>query len=82
LILLAFEPDFGHRIPDPFLALCEILVDFPAWQRLSSEKSRSSEEIETIVGDALVALARDQAFAGRAKKIASQIHVETRRQPT
>jgi AcrR family transcriptional regulator len=58
LIALALEPAFGKRTPPGLQALCEVLLDFSAWQQLTTDPSLSSERAEAIVGDALIALVR------------------------
>lgn len=53
---LALEPAFGTPPPTALLALCEILLDFWAWQRLASEQGLEPAEAETVLSDALTAL--------------------------
>jgi len=53
---LALEPAFGTPPPAALLALCEILLDYPAWQRLVSDQGFESAEAETALTDALTAL--------------------------
>lgn len=54
----ALEPVFGTPPPVALLALCEILLDFSAWQRLASEQELEPAEAETAVYDALAALVK------------------------
>ncbi|MDP6708693.1 MAG: TetR/AcrR family transcriptional regulator [Alphaproteobacteria bacterium] len=58
LIALALAPAFGNAPPASLVALCEILLDFPAWQRLDGEPGLGPTEAESVLADALVALAR------------------------
>ncbi len=53
---LALEPAFGMPPPAALLAICEILLDFSAWQRLASEQGLEPAEAETVLSDALTAL--------------------------
>ena len=52
LVEMALEPAFGAVPPPELVALCEILVSFPAWQRLSAEPS----DCEAALSDALITL--------------------------
>ena len=65
LIALALAPAFGPRPPEALAALCEILLDFPAWQRFASERGPSGEDAETVLAEALIALARQHGAAAR-----------------
>jgi AcrR family transcriptional regulator len=65
LIALALEPAVGKRVPATLAALCDLLLDFPAWLRLVSDPalSREAGQAEAIVGDALTGLVRDHVPA-------------------
>jgi AcrR family transcriptional regulator len=63
LVALALEPGFGKRAPAALVALCDVLLDFPAWQRLTSEPRVSPEAARSLLGDALVALVRERRLA-------------------
>jgi TetR/AcrR family transcriptional regulator, transcriptional repressor of bet genes len=63
LILLALAPSFGTSPPAALAALCECLVDYPAWERLTQERGLSDAEAATALGDALIALAREHGSA-------------------
>lgn len=80
LIALALAPAFGPRPPESLLILCDILLDYSAWQRLTSGKNLSGEEIETVVVAALLALVRDFAATGRPPHNAGHTYIGTRRQ--
>jgi AcrR family transcriptional regulator len=54
LVEMALEPAFDAAPPPELVALCEVLVSFPAWQRLSAEPS----DCETALSDALTTLTR------------------------
>lgn len=84
LVALALEPAFGKRAPAGLLALCEVLLDFPAWQRITTGSRLPDEEAETIVGDALVALVRERdARTGYRRRAASRADIaSTGRRPT
>jgi hypothetical protein len=66
LIELALAPAFGAAPPAALTVLCEILLDFPAWQRLVVEQGFSQAEAETVLAETLVALARQHNAAARA----------------
>jgi len=55
LVLLALEPAFAREPPAPLLALCDILLDFPAWQRLTGDRAIGSGGAEAVLFDALMA---------------------------
>ena len=59
LIEMALEPAFGRQPPEALVALCEILLDFPAWQRLARDKSAGADELADSIGRGLSALARE-----------------------
>lgn len=59
LLDLALAPAFGRRAPAPLVALCEILLDFPAWQRLARDEKTGGETVETALARGLLALARE-----------------------
>lgn len=65
LIALALAPAFGSRVPGALIRLCEILLDFPAWQRLTGNPSLSGKKAETILSEALIALAREYSQGNR-----------------
>ena len=65
LILLALAP-LGLEPPPTLLALFEILLDFPAWQRLAQDPALPGDAAETTLADTLIALARGHAAAGAA----------------
>jgi AcrR family transcriptional regulator len=67
LIDLALEPAFGRRAPARLVALCDLLLDFPAWQRLASDPDLpdGADRAEAIIADALTVLIREHAPAGR-----------------
>lgn len=52
----ALEPAFGARPPSAILALCDILLDFSAWQRLVGGREPAQAEAETVLTGALAAL--------------------------
>jgi AcrR family transcriptional regulator len=75
MIELALAPDFGDVPPPALVALCEILLDFSAWQRLSSERGLAPGDAETALGDALVAIVKEHGAArapGRPRKSRTQ----------
>lgn len=81
LILMAFQPAFGPRPPELLVALCGILLDFPAWQRLAHDEGISADAVEKTLGEALLALAREHLSAmGRAP--AAGRAIARRRRPT
>lgn len=57
LILMALAPAFGRHPPDTLVAVCEVLLDFPSWQRLARDGNASADEVESMLAEALVALA-------------------------
>jgi len=59
LLDLALAPAFSRRPPDTLTALCEILLDFPAWQRLARDEEAGGEAVETVLARGLLALARE-----------------------
>jgi AcrR family transcriptional regulator len=59
LIVLALEPAFGPAPPEPLIALCNVLLDFPAWQSLTEVKSLGPEEAEALIAETLIALVRE-----------------------
>ena len=56
LVERALAPAFGTPPPTALLALCQILLDFSAWQRLTSDQGLEPAEAETVLTDALSAL--------------------------
>jgi AcrR family transcriptional regulator len=58
LIELALEPAFGRRPPPPLSALCDILLDFPAWQRLARTEDDAGRQA-AVLARGLLAVARD-----------------------
>jgi AcrR family transcriptional regulator len=60
LIAEALEPDFGPRPPQKLVAVAEVLLDFPAWQRLTRNGRAAVEDAAQTIADALLALARDR----------------------
>jgi len=69
LMELALEPAFGASPPAALMALCEILLDFSAWQRLESDQGLEPAEAEAVLSGALIALVEmhrsTTAVAGR-----------------
>lgn len=63
LICLALEPAFGQDPPVPLVALCDILLDFPAWQRLARDKTIAADEVAAVIAQALLVLAREHLSA-------------------
>jgi AcrR family transcriptional regulator len=76
LIALALAPTFGQRPPPSLCALWALLLDFSAWQRLTSDGRLSDDEAAAAVTDALLALIRSGGTAG------STDHLRPRRSPT
>ena len=64
------------------MALCEILLDFPAWQRFAGERGPSGEEAETVLAEALIALARQHGAADRQARGAGRSKSRTGRRLT
>ena len=60
LIVQALTPAFDTPPPASLVALCEILLDFPAWQRLTGEQGPGADAAEAALGDALAALVAAQ----------------------
>jgi len=56
LIELALAPAFGTTPPPDLLALCQALLDFPAWQRLAGEEGLDPAGREAALAGALITL--------------------------
>jgi len=82
LIALALAPAFGPHPPEPLLALAEVLLDFPAWQRIGRDGKRSGDAAGEIVAQALVVLARAYIPAPRPAGSRGRARPPTRRQST
>ena len=80
LIELALAPAFGRRPPEPLLALCDILLDFPSWQRLAREEDDAERQAATLA-KALLALARDYLAAAERAGVAEPSKIRRRRSP-
>lgn len=52
----ALAPAFGAAPPAALVAPCEILLGFPAWQRLASDQALEPAEAEAVLVGALMAL--------------------------
>ena len=76
LTRLAVTPAFAKAPPPALVTLCEILLDFPAWQRLTDAQNPAAAEAETVLTDALVALVRRQAGARPAPRRRSKSRTE------
>jgi AcrR family transcriptional regulator len=61
LIVLAVEPAFGSHPPEAFIAVCAVLLEFPAWESLTNQGRLSTDAAEAALTDALVELAEAQA---------------------
>jgi AcrR family transcriptional regulator len=59
LIAIALEPAFGPRPPAALLTLSETLLDFASWQRLTRDRELKDDEVEHVLAEALLALARE-----------------------
>ncbi len=59
LIEVALQPAFGRRPPGGLIALCEVLLDFPSWQRLAAAAEVTAEPAEAALARGLTALARE-----------------------
>jgi AcrR family transcriptional regulator len=58
LLALALAPAFGARPPEPLLSLCESLLDFPSWERLTGEYGLDDAATARTMSAGLLALAR------------------------
>ncbi|SRR5579875_64206 len=56
LLGAALAPAFGKNPPQRLAALCESLLDFPAWQTLTGDGRLSDDEAEAALVDALTTL--------------------------
>lgn len=61
LIALALTPGFGTAPPAKLVTLCEVLLDFTAWQRLSADGTRDDADVAPLLAQALMAIIRDRA---------------------
>lgn len=66
LIEEALAPTFGPQPPAAQVAVCECLLEFPAWQRLTLERGLSDDEAEVALAAALAAVANAHAAASAA----------------
>jgi AcrR family transcriptional regulator len=69
LIELALEPAFGRRPPPALVALCDILLDFPAWQRLAREADDADQQA-AVLARGLLAVAREHLPAAACTRTA------------
>ena len=76
---LALRPAFATPVPAALLALSEILLDFPAWQRLESEQGLAPAEAETVLSDALAALVALHRAAATATAVRRRTKPRTKR---
>lgn len=74
LIELALAPAFAGTPPSALVALCEILLDFSAWQRLEGEAALGPAAREAVLGDALIALVRAHGEANPEPKGSTDDH--------
>lgn len=58
LLTLALAPVFGTRPPEPLLSLCESVLDFPSWERLTGEYGLDDGNAVQAISAGLLALAR------------------------
>ena len=58
LLGLALSPAFGKRPPEPLLSLCESVLDFPSWERLTAEYGLDEVDTARAMSEGLLALAR------------------------
>ena len=58
LLTLALAPAFGTRPPEPLLSLCESVLDFPSWERLTGEYGLDDANTVGAMSEGLRALAR------------------------
>ena len=72
LIELALTPAFGPRAPEALVALCEILLDFSAWERLARNKGLAGEQGTAAITDALITLTRVHAPIAHRKSVADR----------
>ena len=56
LIALALAPRFGQKPPASLIALCDILLDFTAWQRLSEDGAKDDRAAIAAASAALIAI--------------------------
>src|SRR5579875_1858049 len=59
LIAMALAPACGRKPPETLMAWCEILLDFPAWQRLARDHDGAADAVAQRLARALIALARE-----------------------
>ena len=78
LIALALAPRRSAALG----ALFDILLDFPAWQRLSQDESLAAGEAEAVLAETLVALARGHGAADSGAPAARRGKPGTRRTAT
>ena len=65
LLALALAPAFGTQAPEPLLSLCESVIDFPSWERLTGEHGLDDAQAAQAMRDGLLALAeRHRASLG------------------
>ena len=58
LLAFALAPAFGSRAPEALLSLCESVIDFPSWERLTGEYGLGDVDAARAIGEGLLALAR------------------------
>jgi AcrR family transcriptional regulator len=60
LLAVALAPAFGKQPPEPLLSLCESVIDFPSWERLTGEYGLDDVKAAQAISDGLLALAESQ----------------------
>jgi AcrR family transcriptional regulator len=58
LLCTALAPAFGESPPQQLVALCESLLDFPAWQALTGDSRLSDDEAEAALIDAVATIVK------------------------
>ena len=60
LLALALAPAFGTQPPEALVSLCESVIDFPSWERLTGEYGLGDAEAVQTMSDGLLALGESQ----------------------